>query len=293
MSRSRNRELQELFDRGVAIHHAGMLRSDRNLVERLFSRGVVRVLCCTATLAWGVNLPAHTVVIKGTQMYDPQQGCFTEVGMLDVQQIFGRAGRPQYNIPGVGIIITTHDKLARYLGMLTHSAPIESHFEKGLVDNLNAEVVLGTVTNVREACTWLSYTYMHTRMTKNPLAYGVTWEELQSDPGLELHRRRMVERAAKELDRSRMVRFDERSGNLYVTELGRVASHYYVRHKTVVEFNERLRPQMSEAEVLDLIASSAEFEQMNVRRGAWARGCDTRRGLRVNGDAQRVTAQHC
>ena len=76
-----------------------MLRSDRNLVEKLFARGVIRVLCCTATLAWGINLPARTVIIKGTQLYNPQQGGFVEVGMLDVQQIFGRAGRPQVNAP--------------------------------------------------------------------------------------------------------------------------------------------------------------------------------------------------
>ena len=45
-----------------------MLRSDRSLTERLFSEGLLKVLCCTATLAWGVNLPAHTVIIKGTQV---------------------------------------------------------------------------------------------------------------------------------------------------------------------------------------------------------------------------------
>lgn len=63
--------------------------------------------------------------------------------MLDVQQIFGRAGRPQFEDSGLGIIITFHDKLAHYLGMLTHQLPIESQFVKGLVDNLNAEIVLG------------------------------------------------------------------------------------------------------------------------------------------------------
>ena len=74
------------------------------------------MLCCTATLAWGVNLPAHTVVIKGTQIYDAKRGAFTDLGVLDVQQIFGRAGRPQFDDSGEGIIITTHDKLAHYLG---------------------------------------------------------------------------------------------------------------------------------------------------------------------------------
>jgi len=63
--------------------------------------------------------------------------------------------------------------------MLTQSIPIESQFEAGLVHNLNAEIVLGTVTNVKEACTWLGYTYMHSRAVKNPLAYGITWEQLQ------------------------------------------------------------------------------------------------------------------
>lgn len=41
-----------------------MLRSDRNLVEKYFREGYIKVLVCTSTLAWGVNLPARAVVIK-------------------------------------------------------------------------------------------------------------------------------------------------------------------------------------------------------------------------------------
>jgi activating signal cointegrator complex subunit 3 len=138
VKKSRNREVVELFDSGFGIHHAGMLRGDRTLTERLFAEGLIKVLVCTATLAWGVNLPAHTVIIKGTQVYDAQKGAFNDLGMLDVQQIFGRAGRPQFDTSGEGIIITTHDKLAHYLGMLTNAIPIESQFKKNIIDNLNA-----------------------------------------------------------------------------------------------------------------------------------------------------------
>ena len=62
-----------------------------------------------------------------------------------MQQIFGRAGRPQYQDSGQGIIITNHSALAHYTGMLTQQSPIESQFVRGLVDNLNAEIVLGAL----------------------------------------------------------------------------------------------------------------------------------------------------
>ena len=62
--------------------------------------------------------------------------------------------------------------------MLTSSIPIESSFRAMLVDNLNAELVLGSVTNVKEAASWLGYTYLAVRMRQNPLAYGLTWDEL-------------------------------------------------------------------------------------------------------------------
>ena len=265
VERSRNNELKELFHRGFGCHNAGMLRSDRTLVERLFSAGVVKVLCCTATLAWGVNLPAHTVVIKGTTLYDPSKGGFRDLGVLDVQQIFGRAGRPGFDTSGEGVIITEHKKLAHYLALLTHSTPIESQFISCLADNLNAELVLGTVCSVKEGAQWLGYSYLHTRMEKNPLAYGLTWDDVNLDPGLVRHRRKLVTEAARTLHRAKMVRFDEKSGFIYQTEAGRIASHFYIKQASMELFDEHLQRHMSMPEVFHMVAQATEFENIAPR----------------------------
>merc|ERR1712185_409193 len=112
-------------------------------------------------------------------------------------QIFGRAGRPQFDTSGEGIIITSHAKLAHYLQMLTQKLPIESQFVSMLCDHLNAEIALGTVTSVKEAVTWLSYTYLHVRMMRNPLAYGIPFEQMGTDPFLGRWRAELVAAMAK------------------------------------------------------------------------------------------------
>ena len=169
----KSNELQDLLPYGFAIHHAGLTRSDRQLVEKLFKYGHVQVLVSTATLAWGVNLPAHTVIIKGTQIYNPEKGAWTELSPLDVMQMLGRAGRPQYDSYGEGIIITSHSELKYYLSLMNQQLPIESQFVSKLANQLNAEIVLGTVHNAREASNWIEYTYLYVCMLRNPTLYGL------------------------------------------------------------------------------------------------------------------------
>ena len=84
VTRSTNMQIKELYQYGFGIHHAGMLRKDRTLMERMFSEGHIKVLCSTSTLAWGVNLPAYGVLIKGTKVYDATAGGYKDVGIFDV-----------------------------------------------------------------------------------------------------------------------------------------------------------------------------------------------------------------
>lgn len=81
---SKNDQVKQLFQYGFSTHHAGMLRKDRNLVESMFMNGDIKVLCSTSTLAWGVNLPAYAVLIKGTKVYDSSAGGYKDLGIFDV-----------------------------------------------------------------------------------------------------------------------------------------------------------------------------------------------------------------
>jgi antiviral helicase SLH1 len=265
MKSSRSKDIRELLQKGLGIHHAGMARADRNLMERLFSEGIIRVLCCTATLAWGVNLPAAAVVIKGTQVYSAQDGKFVDLGILDVLQIFGRAGRPQFEDTGIGMICTTHDKLTHYLTAVTEQQPIESKFSTKLVDNLNAEIALGTVTSIPEAVTWIGYSYLFVRMKKSPLTYGIEWAEIRDDPQLVQRRRQLAIQAARTLQQCQMIIFNERTEELRSKDIGRIASQYYILHTSIQVFNSMMRPQATEADILKMISMSGEFDNVQSR----------------------------
>ncbi|KAK1191600.1 U520 helicase, partial [Pygoscelis papua] len=270
----KNLELKDLLPYGFAIHHAGMTRVDRTLVEDLFADKHIQVLVSTATLAWGVNLPAHTVIIKGTQVYSPEKGRWTELGALDILQMLGRAGRPQYDTKGEGILITSHGELQYYLSLLNQQLPIESQMVSKLPDMLNAETVLGNVQNAKasaslcfphDAVNWLGYTYLYIRMLRSPTLYGISHDDLKGDPLLDQRRLDLVHTAALMLDKNNLVKYDKKTGNFQVTELGRIASHYYITNETVQTYNQLLKPTLSEIELFRVFSLSSEFRNITVR----------------------------
>ncbi|KAH0666758.1 hypothetical protein KY290_028931 [Solanum tuberosum] len=262
----KNNDLKNLLSYGFAIHHAGLVRTDRQLVEDLFAKGHVQVLVSTATLSWGVNLPAHTVIIKGTQIYNPEKGAWTELSPLDVMQMLGRAGRPQYDTYGEGIIITGHSSLKYYLSLMNQQLPIESQFISKLPDQLNAEIVLGTVQNVKEACKWILYTYLYVRMVRNPSLYGLAAAGVKTEDALEERCADLVHSAVALLEKNNLIKYDRKSGYFQVTDLGRIASCYYITHGTISTYNEHLKPTMGDIELCRLFSLSEEFKCVTVRQ---------------------------
>lgn len=97
LTRTKDDSLKEALQFGIGLHHAGLIESDRQLVEELFTFNKIQILVATSTLAWGVNLPAHLVVVKGTQYFDAKSEGYVDMDLTDVLQMLGRAGRPQFD----------------------------------------------------------------------------------------------------------------------------------------------------------------------------------------------------
>lgn len=262
---SQNRNLSDILPSGFGIHHAGLNKEDRSVVEDLFAQGHIQVLVSTATLAWGVNLPAHTVIIKGTDTYSPEKGSWVQLSPQDILQMLGRAGRPRYDKSGEGVIITAQDELQYYLAILNQQLPIESQLMSKLADNLNAEIVLGPVKTREDAVEWLGQTYLYIRMLKSPKLYQVG-ADYGDDTSLYWKRVDLVHSALVLLQNHKLVSYDAQTGTITPTELGKVAAHFYIGYTTVGAYNTRLKPWMAEIDVLKIFAGSGEFKYVPVRQ---------------------------
>ena len=260
-----NNDVKDLLPFGIGVHHAGLPRQDRSMIEDLFAARHLQVLVSTATLAWGVNLPAHTVIIKGTQIYNPEKGRWTELSPQDILQMMGRAGRPQYDKTGEGIIITSHSELKYYLSLNNMQLPIESQLISQLADQLNAEIVMGSVSNLKDGVNWLAYTYLYIRMLRAPNLYGLTQENLKQDRFLVQRRTDLVHSAAILIDKAGLIRYDKRTGAVVSTPIGKVASHYYIKYESMGVYNKELKPTMGMIDIFRLFSLSNEFTLIPIR----------------------------
>ncbi len=134
--RGRNPTLGECLQSGVGFHHAGLDKQERKAVEKLYDRRAVKVVCCTTTLAAGINTPARVVILRGVEMKKAPKRAIQKAGMPglpapwlehfsnmyafipfppnQVFQLLGRAGRPGYDTIGRGIVLVSSDTQAAW-----------------------------------------------------------------------------------------------------------------------------------------------------------------------------------
>ncbi|MFD0801091.1 DEAD/DEAH box helicase [Streptomonospora algeriensis] len=91
------------LEHGVAAHHAGLLPTFKEVVETLFSRGLIRAVFATETLALGINMPARTVVIEKLDKWNGETHAALTAG--EYTQLTGRAGRRGIDVEGHAVVV--------------------------------------------------------------------------------------------------------------------------------------------------------------------------------------------
>jgi len=238
---------------GVAFHHAGLSKADRDRVESWFREGKIAVLFSTSTLAWGVNLPARCVIVRDTKYHDPLEG-EVDISPLDLLQMLGRAGRPGYDDVGHGWVICDRSDADRYRRLLREGTEIESHLAADLDAHLNAEISMGTIDDLDDVLSWLETTYYYVRASSEPAAYDFD--------GL---RDRVRDTLESLVDRGFVAMGEDLT--IDPTPLGRLASKYYLRLSTAAAFHDLAEHDRIDADaVLETVAAAAEFDSVSARQ---------------------------
>ena len=238
-------DLKNTLISSVAFHHAGLDSSDRHAIERGFLKGQINVICCTSTLAVGVNLPCHMVIIKNTMSWSDKG--LKEYADLEIMQMLGRAGRPQYDTTAVAVIITKQEKLSKYERLVSGEELLESRLHLNLIEHLNAEIGLGTIYDLHTAKRWLSGTFLYIRLGQNPSHYKLDGDA--ADLNLNDRIERICQRDLDLLRESNLIRSTD--GKIRSTEQGDAMARYYLEFETM-QLLLHLKPR---AKLSDIVSS--------------------------------------
>ncbi|KAF2110578.1 Sec63 Brl domain-containing protein [Lophiotrema nucula] len=252
-----DRTLRECAASGVAFHHAGLETHDRLGVENGYLHGEIKVICCTSTLAVGVNLPCHFVIIKNTVAFS--NAGLQEYADLEIMQMLGRAGRPQFDDTAVAVIMTRQTKARRYELMVTGQDLLESRLHLNLIDHLNAEISLGTISDLTSAKRWLAGTFLYVRLKNNPEYYKL--EGSKSGQSVDEQLDDICEREITLLQANSLVTTDAK---FRCTDYGYAMARYCLHFETM-QVIIGLQPKASLSEILSALAQAAEFRDMRLR----------------------------
>ncbi len=108
------KKLANCLKKGVAFYHSGLVFFQRVLIEENYKKGLIKVITSTTALAFGINLPNWRAVVRDVKRYYPGLGSIY-LPVLEVEQMFGRSGRPQYDKWGEGILVAKNKEEEREL----------------------------------------------------------------------------------------------------------------------------------------------------------------------------------
>ena len=252
-----NEQLQKMLSTGVAFHHASLGASDRKAVELGFLEGDISVICSTSTLAVGVNLPCYMVILKGTQTYTDTG--LQEYSSLEVMQMLGRAGRPQFETEACAVILCLNERRAKYEKMVAGEEVLESSLHRNLIEHLNAEIGIGTISSLATAKQWLGSTFLNVRLQRNPKFYKLDLEETGATADDKLSK--LCENGLHLLHEANMI---DDAGILRCTEYGDAMARYCIKFDTMKTFMEAPAKAKTSV-VLSTLSQAAELHDFRLK----------------------------
>jgi helicase len=237
--------LADLVRCGTAFHHAGLAGVHRKLIEDLFRQGKIKVLTATPTLAFGVNLPARTVVVQDYRRYEVGYGYYP-IAVLEYKQMAGRAGRPKYDKVGEAILIAKTADEADYLMDSYILAKPERIWSRLAVEKIIRGHVLATVASE----------FAH---TENGIYefFGKTFYAYQYDVKAI---RSLIAKILKYLYDEEMLDLD--GENIFATKFGKRVSELYIDPVSAVVIRGALRNKpvyFTDLSLLHLIAHTPDM----------------------------------
>jgi helicase len=230
---------------GTAFHHAGLAGSHRRLIEDLFRQGKIKALTATPTLAFGVNLPARTVVIQDYRRWEPGYGYYP-IAVLEYKQMAGRAGRPKYDKIGEAILVSKTADEADYLMDGYILANPERIWSRLAVEKIIRGHVLATIAS----------DFAH---TENGIYdfFGKTFYAYQYDVKAI---KSVIAKILKYLYDEEML--DLYGDEIYATKFGKRVSELYIDPLSGVEIRDALRNKpvnLTDLSLLHLIAHTPDL----------------------------------
>jgi len=237
--------LAELVKRGAAFHHAGLGGGHRKLIEDSFRQGKIKVLTATPTLAFGVNLPARTVIIQDYRRYEPGYGYYP-ISVLEYKQMAGRAGRPKYDKFGEAVLIAKTGDESDYLMESYILARPERIWSRLAVERILRSHVLATI----------AADFAHTEQGIYDF-FGRTFYAHQYDVSAI---KSIIAKILKYLYDEEMI--DLAADNIYATKFGKRVSELYIDPVSGVIIRDALRRKpayLTDLSLLHMIAHTPDM----------------------------------
>ena len=239
-------------ERGAAFHHAGLSARQRELVERGFRDGEIRVIASTPTLAAGLNLPARRVVIRDILRYQSGEG-MAPIPVREYRQMAGRAGRPRLDPYGEAVLIAKGEHAIDELFESYIDAPPEKVSSRLASESLLTTHILSLVASRFVRNTEDLHSFME-----------ATFHAHTHPEGKRLSR--VVDRGLSYLEGAEMI--TGIGGVLEPTRYGATVSRLYLdpRSAELVTGMLQVQDSFSEIGLLQLIASTPDMYTLYVKR---------------------------